>query len=102
MRSRIILKDHLCERTIDRVALRTMDWLANARHGFDLGYRSWSKKAWLRGFSHAEVAVNHWSDDLRLYPFGSEWAVGGRLHFLAALDPDDRSESPDLLDDTRY
>lgn len=83
----VVVKDHFAESRADEQILRFMDWVGNAPHGVVLPYRYFSKDTW-----SAALAVSGLRETTRggmpgLYPFPFSLLFGGRLHFVARLQP---------------
>ena len=83
----VVVKDHFAESRVDEQILRFMDWVGNAPHGVVLPYRYFSKATW-----SAALAVSGLRETTRggvpgLYPFPFSLLFGGRLHFVARLQP---------------
>jgi SAM-dependent methyltransferase len=85
-RKAIVIKDHTLQGFLAGPTLRFMDWVSNAHHGVVLLYNYWSQEKWLRTFDVLGLAVSEWKNDLRLYPWPTDWIFGRSLHFVARLD----------------
>lgn len=81
----VVIKDHLCENAVDHFTLRAMDWVGNAPHGVVLPYNYAAHKTWLTWFETANLTVEEFSTQVKLYPAPLSWIFGRRLHFVARL-----------------
>ncbi len=84
-RKRIVVKDHICENGFDRLLLRFMDRVSNARFGVPLPYNYLARCEWLELFSPAGTTAA-WSESLGLYPWPAALLFDRSLHLLAAID----------------
>ncbi|HUI52669.1 MAG TPA: methyltransferase domain-containing protein [Terriglobales bacterium] len=84
-RSCVLLKDHLCESTVDHGILRAMDWLSNRPHGVVLTYNYQSLTDWRRHFATCHLQAEQLSTALPLYPFPFSLLFGRGMHFVAQL-----------------
>lgn len=82
----IIIKDHLCETSIDHKLLTFMDNIGNARFGVDIPMNYLSRHQWELLFTRLGMDVDTWDEDLKLYPFPLEQIFGGGLHVLTRLN----------------
>ena len=84
-RGTILVKDHICERALDRHLLEFMDWVGNARHGVPLLSNYWSRQQWSEAFAKLGLVNERWNAKLGLYPLPAGWVFDRSLHFLAEL-----------------
>jgi SAM-dependent methyltransferase len=85
-RKGIVIKDHTCEGSFDRLILRLMDYVGNAHHGVALPYDYWSRDKWSDAFAQLRVKADNWKNDLKLYPRIAGWLFDRSLHFVVRLD----------------
>ena len=83
----VIVKDHLADSKLDERILRFMDWVGNAPHGVVLPYHYFSTASWASALSAAGLRETERSGVPGLYPFPFSLLFGGRLHFVARLQP---------------
>ncbi len=83
----VLVKDHFAESALDRWILRFMDWVGNAPHGVVLRYHYFSRASWNLAVSAAGLRETERGDVPALYPFPFSLVFGGRLHFVARLQP---------------
>jgi SAM-dependent methyltransferase len=81
----ILIKDHLCESTLDRRVLAAMDDVGNTRFGVRIPENYLSKAQWHECFDTIKVRVASWNERLRLYPLPLDLVFGRRLHFFGVL-----------------
>jgi SAM-dependent methyltransferase len=81
----VLLKDHLCENSLDDATLRFMDWIGNRPHGVRLTFNYQSRRAWMQHFADCGLVECNWTTDVPLYPAPFALAVGRGLHFVAFL-----------------
>lgn len=86
-RKQVIIKDHVNESIIDRVTLRFMDWVGNARHGVHLPYNYLSRAEWDEVLAHSGLETRDWLTTLDVYPVPARWVFGRGLHMIATLEP---------------
>jgi len=86
-RTQVLVKDHVNEGSIDRLTLRFMDWVGNARHGVNLPYNYLSRAEWYRVISDAGLEVRDWRGRLDMYPPPARWVFDRGLHMVATLTP---------------
>lgn len=86
-RKAVIIKDHLCENTLDHMTLRAMDWVGNAPHGVVLPYNYAPRADWDKWFANAELDTDAFVTKIPLYPAPLSWVFGRKLHFIARLIP---------------
>lgn len=86
-RQQVIIKDHVNEHVIDRLTLRFMDWVGNARHGVNLPYTYLSRAQWDTALAGAGLEVRSWRTRLDVYPVPARWVFGRGLHMIATLEP---------------
>jgi len=85
-RSRVLIKDHLCETHADRAVLTFMDWVGNRAHGVRLPYDYHSQGEWRRLFARHGLQVVEWNQNLPLYPRPFSALFGRGLHCIALLE----------------
>jgi SAM-dependent methyltransferase len=83
----VVVKDHFAESRTDEQILRFMDWVGNAPHGVVLPYRYFSKATWSAALAVSSLLETSRGDVPGLYPFPFSLMFGGRLHFVARLQP---------------
>jgi SAM-dependent methyltransferase len=83
----VLVKDHFAESAFDRQILRFMDWVGNAPHGVRLPYHYFSTVSWSSAVSAAGLHETERGGVPGLYPFPFSLLFGGRLHFVARLQP---------------
>lgn len=84
-RQRVIVKDHICESGLDRMLLRFMDRVSNARFGVPLPFNYLSLREWKELFSSVG-STSSWNDALGLYPWPATLLFDRSMHFIAAVD----------------
>ena len=85
----VVVKDHLADSNLDERILRFMDWVGNAPHGVVLPYHYFSTASWSSALSAAGLRETERSEVPGLYPFPFSLVFGGRLQFVARLEPGD-------------
>jgi SAM-dependent methyltransferase len=83
----VVVKDHIADSRLDERILRFMDWVGNAPHGVVLPYHYFSTASWGMALSAADLRETERGDVPGLYPFPFSLVFGGRLHFIARLQP---------------
>jgi SAM-dependent methyltransferase len=83
----VLVKDHFADSKLDEQILRFMDWVGNAPHGVVLPYHYFSTASWAEALSAAGLRETERSEVPGLYPFPFSLVFGGRLHFVARLQP---------------
>ena len=83
----VIVKDHLADSRFQEQVLRFMDWFGNAPHGVVLPYRYFSTEAWRDAVSAAGLRETRREPVPGLYPFPFSILFGGKLQFIARLEP---------------
>lgn len=83
----VVIKDHLCDGSWDRVRLRFMDFVGNWGHGVVLPYNYLSREQWRQLGVKLSFSVVEWREQLRLYPALYSWLFDSGLHFVARLEP---------------
>jgi len=83
----VVVKDHFAESALDRLILRFMDWVGNAPHGVALPYHYFSRASWDATLAAAGLRETERGDVPALYAFPFSLLFGGRLHFVARLQP---------------
>lgn len=86
-RTQVLIKDHVNESFVDRLTLRFMDWVGNARHGVSLPYNYLSRAEWDRVFAEAGLEVRDWRGRIDMYPPPARWVFDRGLHMVATLTP---------------
>jgi SAM-dependent methyltransferase len=81
----IVIKDHLCEGSVDRWRLRLMDWVGNLPHGVRLTYNYQSRGQWMECFVACGLQVITWQNAIPLYGFPFRFLFSRGLHFVALL-----------------
>jgi len=87
-RKAVVIKDHTCNGLFDKLTLRLMDQVGNARHGVALPYNYWSQQRWFEAVDTLGLKIATWKKDLRLYPRPARWLFDRSLHFISRLDLD--------------
>lgn len=83
----VIVKDHLADSRFEEWILRFMDWFGNAPHGVVLPYRYFTTAAWGNTLSAAGLRETLREEVPGLYPFPFSILFGGKLQFIARLQP---------------
>lgn len=95
-RKAVVIKDHRCDGLFDKVTLRLMDQVGNARHGVALPYNYWSQPRWFEAVDAIGLKILTWKTNLGLYPRPARWLFDRSLHFIARLDIDQAKASAGL------
>jgi SAM-dependent methyltransferase len=82
----ILIKDHLCASSSDRMVLALMDWVGNRPHGVKLTYNYIDRRAWEGLFSALNLHTREWTTDVPLYAFPLNLVFARGLHFIALLE----------------
>ena len=90
----VVIKDHYCEDWYDRLRLKAMDWVGNARYGVPLPYHYFSQRQWDRIRAELALSVDEEVALAGLYIWPLEFFFGGGLHFIAKWAARDK---PDAL-----
>ncbi|MGQ9649538.1 MAG: class I SAM-dependent methyltransferase [Phycisphaerae bacterium] len=86
----IIIKDHLCRGTVDRLTLSFMDWFGNAPWGVSCPGNYLSMEQWNGLFRRTRLHLDVISTKLGLYPAAFRFLFERGLHFAARLTRADR------------
>jgi ubiquinone/menaquinone biosynthesis C-methylase UbiE len=92
-RHAVIIKDHLCRNTVDRLILSFMDWFGNAPSGIDCPRRYLSPSQWEDLFHQTRLSPKAMRSRLSLYPFAFRWLFERNMHFVARLERGDTAAS---------
>ena len=84
-RSFILIKDHYCETSWDRIRLKLMDWAGNRQYDIPLPNNYLSRKEWQSLFQQASLGVRETKEKLGLYSVLLGWIFEGSLHFVSKL-----------------
>lgn len=82
----VIIKDHYCENSRDRIILSFMDWIGNKAYGVALPYNYQSRQQWEQLYSAGQFSKENIITDLDLYPFPFSLVFEKDLHFAARLN----------------
>ncbi len=88
-RRAIVIKDHNVSGSFAWNRLSFMDKVGNARHGVALPCNYYTRQEWLDVFSQLDLHISSLSSDFQLYPQPLELLFGGKLHFMALLQPEE-------------
>lgn len=83
----IVVKDHVCETTMDRVCLEMMDWVGNARNGARVAAKYLSRNEWEKLFESCGLAVEEERSTMSLYRWPASLLFERDLHFMARVVP---------------
>lgn len=92
----ILIKEHLCESSVDFAILKFMDWIGNRPHGVNLVYNYRSKRKWVEYFSSCKLQTIEWNNKIPLYPYPFNKIFERNLHFIALL-----GKNPNTAHDSR-
>ena len=92
-RRAIIIKDHLCRNTVDRLILSFMDWFGNAPSGVECPRRYLSPSQWEALFRQTRLNPEVLRSRLDLYPAAFRWLFDRDMHFVARLEKGDTAAS---------
>ena len=81
----IIIKDHLCRGTVDRLTLSFMDWFGNAPWGVSCPGNYLSLEQWNGLFRRTRLHLDVFCTKLGLYPAAFRFLFERGLHFAARL-----------------
>jgi len=81
----IIIKDHLCRGTVDRLTLSFMDWFGNAPSGVNCPGHYLSTEQWIALFRQTRLHLDVLCTKLGLYPAAFNFLFERGLHFAARL-----------------
>jgi SAM-dependent methyltransferase len=81
----ILIKDHICISSWDRMRLCFMDWFHNRGYDVYLPYNFLSKKDWEELYKVSEVVCEIEMNDLNLYPLPFSYLFDSKLHFISRL-----------------
>lgn len=84
-RGGVLVKDHVAESALDQWILRSMDYIANARHGLRLPQRYWSWPEWSAVFEELGLHRMETIELVKLYPGAANLVFGRKLHFICLL-----------------
>jgi len=87
-RNGLIIKDHLCESSLDRVLLQMMDWVANRPYGVSVKCRYWCRREWTDCFRRNGLRVEYQTDRVPIYPFPLSLIFRRRMHLIVRLSFD--------------
>ena len=82
----VLIKDHLCESSLDFHTLKFMDWIGNRPHGVALPNNYQNRKQWDAHFDSAGLRLKNWQGHVPLYPFPFSAIFCRNLHFIALLE----------------
>ncbi len=88
----VVIKDHLLAGPFARVRLRFMDRVGNRRYGVALPHNYWTRIQWNRVFEALGLDVDHWKQELGLYPWPATLVFDRSLHFIAQVS--ERKSNP--------
>ncbi len=88
-RKYILIKDHICENSMDLSILKFMDWIGNRPHNVKLVYNYQSKHKWIEYFSSCKLRTVKWKNEIPLYPYPFNKIFSRNLHFIALLKKDE-------------
>ncbi|HEX9304373.1 MAG TPA: class I SAM-dependent methyltransferase [Thermoanaerobaculia bacterium] len=83
----VIVKDHFADSRFEAWILRFMDWFGNAPHGVVLPYRYFTTASWAKALAAAGLRETLREEVPGLYPFPFSILFGGRMQFIARLQP---------------
>ncbi len=92
-RGAIIIKDHLCRSSLDRLILSFMDWFGNAPSGVDCPRGYLSPSQWETLFHRTQLRAEAQRSRLGLYPAAFRWLFERNMHFIARLEKGDTAAS---------
>lgn len=81
----VAIKDHLREGPLADITLRFMDRVGNRRHGVAMPHNYWTRLQWNRVFEALGLGVDHWKQELGLYPWPATRVFDRSLHFIAQV-----------------
>lgn len=81
----MVIKDHVCSGTTDRLQLRFMDWVGNRPHGVASPCNYWSEASWRESFRDLGLRLETWQGSLSLYRWPAGFLFDRSLHFVAKL-----------------
>jgi len=84
-RSYVIVKDHLCDSTLDRLILTAMDWLGNVGKGVPMPFRFLSSTEWDAVFKELPFVEVERIDSIHYWGWPVRELVDRRFHFAALL-----------------
>ena len=87
--SKLLIKDHVANSTVDYRLLACMDWIGNRGYGTPLPYHFLSSAEWERLFDELELRTEHRKASLNLYPPYYLGLLDRKLHFLSVLSKTD-------------
>jgi len=90
----IIIKDHNLSGPLAAPTLRFMDRVGNERHRVALPYNYWTPDTWQESWQTLGLRVDHYCDELGLYPWPASLVFERSLHFVARLEVTAEPGSP--------
>lgn len=81
----VIVKDHICDTTLDRIILTSMDWLGNVGSGVPLPFRFLSSRQWHDLFAALPYQETSRIEGLQYWGWPMRTIVDRRFHFVAVL-----------------
>jgi SAM-dependent methyltransferase len=90
---RLVIKDHFLHSAPSRLILRAMDWVGNYRHGVRLPFNYWTEGEWRAAWERCGLRPVSILRQLHLYPFPFSLVFDANLHFVAVLEPVNRTSA---------
>lgn len=81
----VLIKDHICNSTLDQYILSAMDWVGNKPHGVVLPYNYLSNSEWQNLYSNCHLSCMMNKTQLELYPKPFTYLFDSSLHFIDLL-----------------
>ncbi len=84
-RSFVLVKDHYCQNSFDRVLLRFMDWVGNRAHDVEMPFNYLSRQEWRQLADSAGVESSMLVEKPKLYREPISIIFDRNLHFVSKL-----------------
>ena len=81
----ILIKDHICGSSWDRLRLKVMDWVGNRVYNVALPYSYLSRQGWLLLYRDLGIEGSIIPIQLNCYPWPFSYVFDSTLHFISKL-----------------
>lgn len=83
----VVIKDHVCETRVDRIWLRTLDWIRRGQSDPDIPHLYLSRKSWYTYFEAAGLRLICEDEGVYAYPRVVRQLVADRHEVIFELSP---------------
>lgn len=93
-RSRVLVKDHVCESRYDWCRLAWMDWFGNRPFDIPMTYEYFSRQEWQQAFTSAGLSCERFDTTIRTCPPPADLILDRGVQLFAELVPLSDRERP--------